>query len=121
MLPFRFTYPEVTFGRFPIWTLIVVSLLFNHNLRFKPISADTFRMRKDYIEMIKMIKNTEKSTDDPSVLFNYVNEREEKELKEVWGFAPNFKDFVKLEVLVEKFPGIREFQDISEHCEKFRS
>ena len=74
------------------------------------------------MDYLRWIRNpTDNPTDNPTVLFNQINEREKKEVKEVWGFARNSKDFVELKILVEKFPQIQEFRDILEHCEKFRS
>ena len=69
--------------------------------------------------MIK--KPIQTPSDVPTVLYNPIDEAETKEVKEAWGFAPNSKDFVELKFLVEMFPHVREFRDILEHCEKFRS
>ena len=86
---------------------------------FKPNLGETFRLRKLYLKMIK--KPIQTPSDVPTVLYNPIDEAETKEVKEAWGFARDSKDFVELKFLVEMFPHVREFRDILEHCEKFRS
>ena len=91
----------------------------NYKHCLNPILAETFRLRKLYL---KMIKNPLKTPSDlPTVLYNPIDEVETKEVKEAWGFARDSKDFVELKFLVEMFPEVREFRDIMEHKEKFRS